>query len=262
MTTDSYYRDHWIDIDEQRLAAYQLLFQWHPSMEPLLAGAEIGDGHTLVDYGCGPGGLALELARLVGSRGHVHGVELNETFVVQAREAQDKAGFADRSTIHHVVDDHIPLGDASADRLVCKNVLEYVSDYAAVIAEFYRVIKPGGIAHIIDSDWGMIAVEPLGQEKLKELLGFAQCAYNTPTIGRMLYSEMKQAGFSDVRVKIMTSADTKGRLLPVLNNIIGYAKVGGMAPSRADALLEEIKASIDADTFMMVLPQFIVTAVK
>ncbi|MBV1932816.1 MAG: methyltransferase domain-containing protein [Porticoccaceae bacterium] len=262
MATDSYYRDHWLDIDEQRLAAYQQLFQWHPSMEPLLAAAEIGDGHSTVDYGCGPGGLTLELARRVGAKGHVHGVDLNETFVAQAREALDKAGYADSSTIHHIADDHVPLRDASADRLVCKNVLEYVSDYSAVMAEFYRVIKPGGIAQLIDSDWGMIAVEPLGQEKLQELLSFAQCAYNTPTIGRVLYSEMKQAGFSNVRVKIIASADTKGRLLPVLNNFIGYAKVGGMAADRADALLEEIKASINAGIFMMVLPQFIVTGIK
>jgi ubiquinone/menaquinone biosynthesis C-methylase UbiE len=262
MATDSYYRDHWLDIDEQRLVAYQKLFQWHPSMEPLLTAAEIGEGHTIVDYGCGPGGLAPELARRVGAKGHVHGVDLNETFVAQAREALDKAGFADNATIYHIADDHIPLEDASADRLVCKNVLEYVSDYSAVIAEFYRVIKPGGIAQLIDSDWGMIAVEPLGQEKLQELLSFAQCAYNTPNIGRVLYSEMKKTGFSDVRVKIMASADTKGRLLPVLNNFIGYAKVGGMQPDRADALLEEIKASVSAGTFLMVLPQFIVSAIK
>jgi ubiquinone/menaquinone biosynthesis C-methylase UbiE len=262
MTTTNYYRDHWIDIDEERLAAYQQLFQWHPSMEPLLTAADISDGHTIVDYGCGPGGLAIELVRRAGSSGHVHGVDLNETFVAQAREALDKAGFADNSTIHHISDDRIPLDAASIDRLVCKNVLEYVTDYSAVITEFYRVIKPGGIAHIIDSDWGMIAVEPLGQTKLQELLSFAQCAYNTPTIGRVLYSEMKKAGFKSVSVKIITSADTKGRLMPVLNNFIGYAKVGGMAPDRADELLEEIKASVSAGTFMMVLPQFIVTATK
>ena len=262
MTIESYYRDHWIDIDEERLAAYQQLFQWHPSMEPLLAGAEIGAGHIIVDYGCGPGGLTLELARRTGPAGHVHGVDLNETFVAQAQEALGKAGFTETTTIHHIANDHIPLEDAAADRLVCKNVLEYVTDYAAVIAEFYRVIKPGGIAQLIDSDWGMIAVEPLGQSQLQELLSFAQCAYNTPTIGRVLYSEMKKAGFSEVRVKVMASADTKGRMLPVLNNFINYAKVGGMETGRADQLLEEIKASVNAGTFMMVLPQFIVTATK
>jgi len=108
MTIESYYRDHWIDIDEQRLAAYQQLFQWHPSMEPLLAGADISAGYIVVDYGCGPGGLALELARRVGLEGHVHGVDLNETFIAQAKQALSEAGFADNSSIHHIADDRKP----------------------------------------------------------------------------------------------------------------------------------------------------------
>lgn len=262
MSTETYYRDHWVDIDAQRLASYQQLFQWHPAMEPLLAAADIHAGHTVVDYGCGPGGLTLELARRVGARGHVHGVDLNEAFVTLASANLATAGFANCSTIHHITDDNIPLGNASADRLVCKNVLEYVSDYAAVIAEFYRVVKPGGITHIIDSDWGMIAVEPLGQGKLSELLDAAGCAYHTPLIGRVLYSAMKKAGFRSVKVKIIASADTSGRILPVLNNMVSYARVGGMAPARADALLAEIHASVTDGTFMMVLPQFLVTATK
>lgn len=262
MSTETYYRDHWVDIDKQRLATYQQMFQWHPAMEPLLAAADIRAGHTVVDYGCGPGGLALELARRIETAGHVHGIDLNAAFVTLARTNLAAAGFANRATIHHITDDSIPLGNDSADRLVCKNVLEYVTDYAAVIAEFYRVVKPGGIAHIIDSDWGMIAVEPLGQSKLGELLDAARCAYHTPLIGRVLYSEMKKAGFRDVKVQIIASPDTRGRILPVLNNMVAYARVGGMAPERADALLAEIHAAVADGTFMMVLPQFLVTATK
>lgn len=262
MTTPSYYRDHWIDIDEQRLASYQQLFQWHPAMEPLLAAADIGPGHSVIDYGCGPGGLALEIARRVGADGHVHGADLNPQFVALARDNLAAAGFAARSTIHHISDDRIPLGNDSADRLVCKNVLEYVTDYAAVIAEFHRVVKPGGICHLVDSDWGMLALEPLGQAKLGELLSAAQCAYRTPLIGRLLYSAMKKAGFRQVEVKILASADTRGRSASILNNMVNYAKVGGMGAARAGALLSEIEASVADGTFMMVLPQFLVTATK
>jgi len=47
--------------------------------------------------------------------------------------------------------------------------MEYVPDVAATLAEFRRVVKPGGIVHIIDSDWGMLVVEPLGAEVLLDL---------------------------------------------------------------------------------------------
>ncbi len=262
MDDNTYYRDHWAEVDEERLANYQQLFQWHPAMEVLISGADIRPGQIIVDYGCGPGGLAVELARRVGDKGHLYGIDLNEQFVTLAREKLAASGAAAWSTLEHVTDDNIPLANATADRLICKNVLEYVTDHTAVIREFHRVVKPGGLVHVIDSDWGMIAVEPLGRDKLDELLKAAGCAYKTPLIGRLLYSEMKRAGFSQVTVKIIASADTSGRLLPVLKNFAGYAQVGGMDRARAQALLDEISAAIADGTFMMVLPQFLVTARK
>lgn len=262
MDNTTYYHDHWADVDEERLANYQQLFQWHPAMEVLISGADIRPGQVIVDYGCGPGGLAVELAARVGDKGHLHGVDLNEAFIALAREKLAANGAAAWSRLHHVTDDNIPLRDATADRLISKNVLEYVADYPSVVREFHRVVKAGGIVHIIDSDWGMIAVEPLGQDKLNELLTAASCAYKTPLIGRLLYSEMKRAGFSQVDINIIASADTRGRLLPVLKNFLRYAEAGGMAHARARELLDDITTSIAEETFMMVLPQFLITAQK
>lgn len=257
---DTYYRDHWVEVEQERVDAYQQIFKWRPEMDPLLAPADIREGQTVVDYGCGPGGLAIELARRVGARGHVYGIDLNAQFIALATQNLSDEGFADCTTFHHVSDDRIPLPDASVDRLVCKNVLEYVPDVTATIAEFRRVVKPGGKVHILDSDWGMLVVEPLGHEKLAELFAAAEHAYHTPRIGRILYSEMKKAGYADVTVKILASADTKGRSALVLHNMVNYAKTGGdIDPARADALYAEIRHSIDAGTFMMILPQFLVT---
>ena len=55
MDDNTYYRDHWAEVDEERLANYQQLFQWHPAMEVLISGADIRPGQIIVDYGCGPG---------------------------------------------------------------------------------------------------------------------------------------------------------------------------------------------------------------
>ncbi|HBC52749.1 MAG TPA: hypothetical protein DCZ06_00665 [Alphaproteobacteria bacterium] len=257
---DTYYRDHWVEVEQERVDAYQELFKWRPEMDPLLAPADIQEGHIVVDYGCGPGGLSLELARRVGAGGLVHGIDLNAQFIKLAVQYLAEEGFAERTQFHHVSDDRIPLPDQSVDRLICKNVLEYVPDVSATIAEFRRVVKPGGKVHILDSDWGMLVVEPLGHEKLAELFAAAEHAYHTPRIGRILYSEMKKAGYADVAVKILASADTRGRSALVLHNMVNYAKTGGdIDPARADALYAEIRQSIKEGTFMMILPQFLVT---
>lgn len=260
MKKDTYFRDHWVEVAPERLDAYQQLFTWRPEMEPLIARADITPGQVVVEYGCGPGGLALELARRAGPSGHVHGVDLNADFVRAARQALADAGFTASATVHHATDDQIPLADATADRLVCKNVMEYVPDVAATLSEFHRVLKPGGIAHIIDSDWGMLVVEPLGPEKLSELIGAAGLAFRTPHAGRVLYSSMRRAGFSDVSVMILAGVDTQGRMLPVLQNMASYAEAGGgLERERLNAIMAEIGQSIADGTFMMTLPQFLVT---
>ncbi len=260
MDEATYYRDHWVEVEPERLNAYTEMFKWRPEMEPLLAPAELKPGQTVVDYGCGPGGLALELARRAGPSGHVHGIDLNKEFAGLARKALAEAGFAASSTVHHVTDDKIPLPDASVDRLICKNVMEYVPDIAATLREFRRVVKPGGLAHIIDSDWGMLVVEPLGAARLGELFEAAKLAYHTPHAGRMLYSGMKKAGFASVSVKILANPDIKGHMQLVLHNMVNYAKIGGRIDSkRADAMLADVKQSIADGTYMMVLPQFLVT---
>lgn len=260
MKQDTFFRDHWVNIAPEGLDDYQQMFTWRPEMAPLLAEADLEPGQVVVDYGCGPGGLALELARRTGPSGHVHCVDLNADFVRMARQALADAGFAAFTTVHHVTDDRIPLGDARVDRLVCKNVMEYVPDVAATLAEFRRVVRPGGIAHIIDSDWGMLVVEPLGPTKLRELIDAASSAFRTPHIGRILHSEMKRAGFSDVSVAIRAGADTEGRMLPVLQHVAQYAEVSGkLDQKRVGAILTEVKQSIAEGTCLMALPQFMVT---
>ena len=260
MNEETYYRDHWVEVAPERVDVYEEMFRWRPQMEPLLEPAALTSGHAVVDYGCGPGMLALELARRVGVGGHVHGVDLNEVFLERARRHAAEAGFADRISFHRIVQDRVPLPDASVDRVVCKNVLEYVGDVTATLSDFRRVLRPGGLVHAIDSDWGMLAVEPIGPERLAELFKAASVAYRTPLIGRKLYGFLRAAGFRDVKVKILAAADTQGFLAPVVFNMATYARESGrIEPAKVDALLADLQRAIADGNYLLVLPQFLVT---
>src|SRR5689334_4632579 len=121
MNPETYYRDHWLEIDPERIEEYEEMFRWRPRMAPLLDPAEIGLGQRVVDFGCGPGMLTLELARRVGLEGHVHAVDVNPNFLERTRENAAREGLADRVSVHRASEDRLPLEDASVDRVICKN---------------------------------------------------------------------------------------------------------------------------------------------
>jgi len=262
MTEDlvSYYRDHWVNIEPERMSRYEAMFQWRDGQEVLIAPAGVSTGQTVVDYGCGPGGLAIELARRVGETGKVIGLDINADFLEKTRDLAENQGLSERIETHLLEGDQIPLSDESVDRVLCKNVLEYVPDPASTIAEFRRVLRPGGVAHVSDSDWGAVIFEP--SEHFARIMTAAEVAFRTPLIGRNLYGMFRRAGFRDIQVSVLASADTSGALRPVLTNMASYAELSGeIEASQISAFLEDIDRALADETYFALLPQFLVTGV-
>ncbi len=256
---DTYYRDHWLHVEAERMTRYESMFQWRDGLEALIAPADIGAGQTVADYGCGPGGLTLELARRVGAAGQVVALDINADFLDRTRTLAAEAGVADRVDARLIRDNRIPADDGAFDRLVCKNVLEYVPDPAATIAEFHRVLKPGALAHVTDSDWAGAFLEPLG-DRFARLMDAAAIAFRTPLVARQAYGLFRQAGFREVEVRILASADTRGNMAPVWRNMAGYARTSGqLAEAEIEAFLGALDEAIEAQRYLAVLPQFLIT---
>ncbi len=257
---ENYYQDHWAEVGPERMARYEAMFQWRDSHEVLIEPAEIGEGQVVVDYGCGPGALSIELARRVGASGKIIALDINQSFLAKTRIHAENNDFSARVDARHIEDQQIPIDDQSVDRVLCKNVLEYVPNPETTIGEFHRILKPGGIAHVSDSDWGAVVLEPLG-DRFTELMYAASIAFRTPLIGRKLYGIFRKAGFARIRVQVLTSADTVGGLRPVLQNMASYARVSGQIPEEKIAsFLEDVDLAIENETYLALLPQFLVTA--
>ena len=256
---ETYYRDHWIEVEPERMERYEAMFEWRDGQSVLIAPADIDAGQTVADYGCGPGGLAVELARRVGDTGKVIGLDINPEFLTRTHARAERDGVGDRIETRLVEGNTLPLEDDSVDRVVCKNVLEYVPDPQATINEFRRIVRPGGIAHVSDSDWGAVVFEP-AREQFARIMSAAAVAFRTPLIGRSLYGMFRQAGFDVVQVQVLAAADISGGLQSVLRNMSGYALTSGkIDQAEADAFLAEVDSALENDTYFAVLPQFLVT---
>jgi ubiquinone/menaquinone biosynthesis C-methylase UbiE len=261
MSLDSYYKDHWVEIEPDRLERYEDQFVWGPGRNRLLEPAEIEAGQSVADYGCGPGYVSVELAKRIGDAGHVHAFDINADFVARTRDRVATNGLADRVTVTHLQNDMLPLDDDVLDRLVIKNVMVYVDDPLASFQEFRRVVKPGGKVHAIDSDFYMTAFDPVSPEDWRIVLDSALHAFRTPAIGRKMHGLALKAGYSNVSVQVIASPETTGRMLNFIMNMAGYAREGGMHDEETVQRVVDIASrAVEDGTFFSLNPQFLVTA--
>ena len=261
MGLESYYKDHWVEIEEDRLDRYEQMFQWSPAFERLLAPADIKPSQIVGDLGCGPGFLSCELLRKVAPNGRVHSFDVNKDFIERTHAKAKAVGLGDRLELHHLTSETLPIADASLDRIIAKNVMVYVDDPAHTFKEFRRILKPGGKAHAIDSDFAMVAIDPVPPSDWRALLDAAAHAFRTPNIGRKLYGLAKAAGFSSVDAQIMATPDTKGRLLNFAKNIAGYAREASTLDEQSiNSILDTAEAALEDGRYFAVNPQFVVTA--
>jgi ubiquinone/menaquinone biosynthesis C-methylase UbiE len=108
------------------------------------------------DLGCGPGQLAIELARRSPGL-HVTGIDLSEEMIVRGQDKARRAGVADRVSFRRGAAQQIPFPDASLDLVVSTLSLHHWSDPVAVLDEIARVLRPGGCFLIFDLRRDMIA---------------------------------------------------------------------------------------------------------
>lgn len=255
------FKDHWLNIDSDRMECYDKMFQWTSASEAFFAPADIHEGHIVADFGCGPGCAAVEFAKRVGPTGHVHALDINPEFLAKAKANAQEAGLGKRVTCHELVSDDLPLAAASLDRVVARNTLIYVEDPVTTYREFGRVLRPGGLVHVIEGDWSLTVVEPLATKQWRGVIQAASWAWRRPEIGRSLYGIARKAGFKDVSLQVLTVPDTTGRLRGMIQTVVGYAHQSGeLAKVSADEILQVVDDAIENGTYLAISPQFLVTA--
>ncbi len=260
--TGAKFQRHWVDIDPERMERYEDMFRWNPATEHFYDAAKIGAGQVIADFGCGPGHAAIEFGKRTGAGGHVHALDINEEFIKRTRKRASENGLGDRITAHLLTDHRLPLADNSTDRIIARNTIIYVDDPVATFREFRRVLRPGGIAHLIEGDWRMTAVEPVPTGEWRALIEAASGAWPRPEIGRQLHRFLRKAGFETVALQVLTSPDLEGRLIGMINTVAGYARNSGkMERNRIDAVLEQVEQGLVDGTYLAISPQFVATAI-
>jgi len=105
--------------------------------------AELRAGEVVLDLGSGGGIDVLLSARRVGPTGRAYGLDMTDEMLELARKNQAEAGVSNVEFLKGEIES-IPLPDASVDVIISNCVINLSGDKDRVIAEAFRVLKPGG----------------------------------------------------------------------------------------------------------------------
>jgi arsenite methyltransferase len=105
--------------------------------------AQLRPGETVLDLGSGGGIDVLLSAKRVGPTGKAYGLDMTDEMLALARENQEKSDVANVEFLKGAIES-IPLPDNSVDVIISNCVINLSGDKDRVLAEAFRVLKPGG----------------------------------------------------------------------------------------------------------------------
>lgn len=157
--------------------------------------AQLRPGETVLDLGSGGGIDVLLSANRVGPTGKVYGLDMTGEMLALARENQRKAGVEHVEFLEGEME-NIPLPDGSVDIIISNCVINLSGDKDRVLAEAFRVLKPGGRLAVSD----IVARKTVPADVRKSLELWAGCV-----AGALEESEdrvkLEQAGFAGISIE-------------------------------------------------------------
>ncbi len=152
---------------------------------------DLKPGECVIDIGCGPGFLCESMADKVGPAGSVLGIDISPDLIAlcQDRNPPVHLRYAEEDALNLASD------GGSFDVAVCTQVAEYIPDTAGILAEMFRVLRPGGRALIMATDWNCVGWHSSDPDRMNRVMKAweGHCAH--PSLPRVLSPALVAAGF-------------------------------------------------------------------
>jgi SAM-dependent methyltransferase len=159
-----------------------------------LAVADLHPGQTVLDLGSGGGLDVLLSARRVAPGGTAYGLDASPDMLALARVNAAAAGVTNARFLHGHIE-HIPLPDGHVDVIISNCVINLSTDKPRVLAEAFRVLRPGGRLGVSD----VISDEDTDPAQLADAEQRVGCLNGALT--QRQYSELLHAaGFAGISI--------------------------------------------------------------
>ena len=181
-------------------------------------------GMTVLDCGCGPGSLTLEIAERVAP-GQVLGIDMDPGQCAKARALADARRIA--NVRFEPADVYpLPYPDATVDAVFSHALVSHLAEPMRAFAESRRVLKPGGVLAVSANDYGTYAVSPAGSAMERMTALYTRVITHNGgnrLLARHLRGALVEAGFA--RAEGHAGADPSGTPERVRGFAAGMAEV-------------------------------------
>ncbi len=158
--------------------------------------ADMKTGETVVDLGSGAGFDVFLAAGKVGLRGRVIGVDMTHEMLAKARDNAEKGGYGNVEFRLGEIE-YLPIADGTADVIISNCVINLSPDKPQVLAEAFRVLKPGGRIAISD----VVATQPFPRDMMEDAHLLSGCVTGASPVAD-LQAWLEGAGFARVRIDV------------------------------------------------------------
>jgi SAM-dependent methyltransferase len=161
-----------------------------------LVGSHEFAGRSILDIGCGAGGIDIALVRNHGA-GYVTGIDVEDGVIARGRELVEAAGLLDRIGLCKIAPGPLPFPPESFDIVFSKDSIVHIPDKHALGREAFRVLRPGG--WLVASDW-LIGHDGAPSPQMAEYIKSEGLDFGMASPTRY-QDALEQAGFADIRIE-------------------------------------------------------------
>lgn len=196
--------------------------------------ANLAPGEVVLDLGSGAGLDCFLAAARVGAQGRIIGVDMTPEMVALARTNARNLR-ADNVEFRLGEMEHLPVDSGSVDVIISNCVINLAPDKGVVLAEAFRVLKPGGRLALSD-----IVLTGTPPPSLRDNLAlWGSCVGGAEVVSEFV-DKLNRAGFADVRVEALEAwqprsasacCDTSdASLLEAVGGIVASAEIVARKP--------------------------------
>jgi ubiquinone/menaquinone biosynthesis C-methylase UbiE len=218
------------------------------------------EGAHIIDVGCGTGDDVLAMARLVGEKGRVVGIELNPTLIA---EGWKRVAGKNLPVEFMLCDAHkLSFEDNTFDGYRSDRAVQHMDDPVKVLAEAMRVVRSGGKIVISEPDWDTLAIDSDNRDVTRRIIRFiSDRVVRHGWLGRQLPGLFKRAGLKDVNVLadtfILTDLKAAERIWLLRRQVESAQKAGAITASEMDEWLGQLEEADRAGRFFSATVGFV-----